>query len=137
MPRHRDRPVHVGLGTDVGAGTTFSVLATMGEAYKVAQLRGRCLDPVRSLYLATLGNAVALDIDDRVGALRPGHEADLVVLDPRATPLLARRTERAASVTDVLFALSVLGDDRAVRRTYLAGRAVGPEDVGRGTPPGR
>lgn len=126
------RPVHVGLGTDVGAGTTFSLLGTMGEAYKVARLRGRSLEPVRSLYLATLGNAVALGIDRYVGTLTPGHEADLVVLDPKATPLLARRTERAESVADVLFALSILGDDRAVRQTYLAGRAVHPdhEEVG-------
>lgn len=127
------RPVHVGLGTDVGAGTTFSLLGTMGEAYKVAQLRGRCLDPVRSLYLATLGNAVALDIDRHVGTLTPGHEADLVVLDPKATPLMARRTERAGSVSDVLFALSILGDDRAVRQTYVAGRAVLPEEGAAGS----
>lgn len=124
-----ERPVHVGLGTDVGGGTTFSLPTTMGEAYKVAQLRGRDLDPLRSLYLATLGNARALDIDRHVGTLAPGLEADLVVLDPRATPLLARRTARAESVADVVFALAVLADDRVVRRTYVAGRPVDPDRV--------
>lgn len=124
-----ERPVRVGLGTDVGAGTTFSLPSTMGEAYKVAQLRGHSLDPLRSLYLATLGGAVALDIDHYVGTLTPGHEADLVVLDPQATPLLSRRTNTAESVSDLIFALSILGDDRVVRRTYVAGRPVGPEDV--------
>lgn len=118
--------MHVGLGIDVGEGTTFSLLSTMGEAYKVAQLRGRCLDLVRSLYLATLGNVVALDIDRHVGTLTPGHEAGLVVLDPKAIPLMARRAERAGSVSDVLFALSILGAERAVRQTYVAGRAVLP-----------
>ena len=124
-----ERPVHVGLGTDVGAGTTFSLPATMGEAYKVAQLRGQGLDPLRSLYLATLGGAVALDIDHYVGTLAPGHEADLVVLDPHATPLLSRRTSTAESISDLVFALSILGDDRAVRRTYVAGRPIDPDDL--------
>lgn len=124
-----ERPVRVGLGTDVGAGTTFSLPATMGEAYKVAQLRGHSLDPLRSLYLATLGGAVALDIDHYVGTLTPGHEADLVVLDPHATPLLSRRANTAESISELVFALSILGDDRVVRRTYVAGRPVGPDDV--------
>lgn len=70
-----------------------------------------------------------------MGTLTPGHEAGLVVLDPNATPLMARRAERAGPVSDVLFALSILGDDRAVRQTYVAGRAVLPEVSG-GTAPG-
>jgi guanine deaminase len=112
----------VGLGTDVGAGTSFSLLRTLDEACKVAQLRGAPLDPALGFYLATLGGARALDLGDRVGALRAGHEADLVVLDPRATPLLALRTARAESIEDLLFALMTLGDDRAVRATWVAGK---------------
>jgi guanine deaminase len=116
------RPVRVGLGTDVGAGTSFSLLRTLDEACKVAQLKGSPLDPLLGFYLATLGGARALDLGDRVGTLRPGHEADLVVLDPRATALLALRTARAESIADLLFALMTLGDDRAVRATWIAGR---------------
>lgn len=113
--------VKVGFGTDVGAGTSFSLLATLGEAYKVCQLRGNALDPFRALYLATAGGAATLGIGDRVGALAVGMEADFVVLDPAATPLLARRTT-GAILADTLFALQILGDDRAIHATYVAGR---------------
>ena len=116
------RPVHVGLGTDIGGGTSFSLLATMGAAYQIAQLNGRSLGAIEAFFLATLGGARALGLDDRIGAIAPGYEADLAVLDPRATPLLALRNARAESVQDMLFALMMLGDDRAVRATYLAGR---------------
>ncbi|WP_374942359.1 guanine deaminase [Sphingomonas sp.] len=115
--------VRVGIGSDVGAGTTFSILATLGEAYKVAQLRGATLDPLRALHLATAGGAAVMGLSDRIGALQPGQEADFVVLDPAATPLLARRT-RGASLADTLFALQVLGDDRVVERTYVAGKCL-------------
>ena len=118
------RPVHVGLGTDIGGGTSFSLLATMGAAYAIAQLGGRALSAVEAFYLATLGGARALALDDRIGSLAPGREADLVVLDPNATPLLTLRNTRAASVEDQLFALMTIGDDRAVRATYVAGKPV-------------
>ena len=111
----------VGLGTDIGAGTSFSLLHTLGEAYKVGQLRGRVLDPIRAFYLATLGGARALGLDDRIGNLAPGKEADFLVLDLAATPLLARRMAGTANLADRLFALTILGDDRVVERTYLAG----------------
>jgi guanine deaminase len=113
--------VKVGIGTDVGAGTSFSLLATLGEAYKVGQLRGTSLDPFRALYLATAGGARALGLGDRIGGLQPGQEADFVLLDPTATPLLARRTA-GANLSDCLFAMQILGDDRVIARTYLAGR---------------
>ena len=113
--------ITVAVGTDVGAGTSFSLLHTLGEAYKVGQLRGTSLDPFRALYLATVGGARALGIADRVGALLPGQEADFIVLDDAATPLLARRT-RGATLAERLFALQILGDDRAVAETWLAGR---------------
>ena len=113
--------IAVGLATDVGAGTSFSMLATMAEAYKVGQLRGASLDPVRALHLATAGAARVMGLADRIGGLRPGQEADFVLLDPAATPLLARRTA-GASLHDRLFALQVLGDERAVAATFVAGR---------------
>lgn len=115
--------VRVGFGTDVGAGTSFSMLATLREAYKVCQMRGGALDPFRALHLATAGGAAILGLGDRIGALEPGMEADFLVLDPAATPLLARRTA-GQGLADKLFALQMLGDDRAVHATYVAGRLV-------------
>jgi guanine deaminase len=96
----------------------------MGAAYEIAQLGGRSLSAVEAFFLATLGGARALALDDRIGTIAPGNEADLVVLDPKATPLLALRHERADSIEDVLFALMMLGDDRAVQATYVAGAPV-------------
>jgi guanine deaminase len=112
--------VKLGLGTDVGAGTSFSMLHTAGLAYQAALARGDRLDPFRALWLATAGSAALLHMGDRVGALAVGQEADFVVLDAVATPLLARRTA-GASLADRLFALQILGDDRAVQATYVIG----------------
>jgi guanine deaminase len=119
--------VRLGLGSDVGAGTTFSMLRTAGLAYQAAMARGDPLDPFRALYLATAGSAGLLHIADRVGALLPGQEADFVVLDPFATPLQALRN-RGASLAERLFAMQVLGDDRTVARTYVMGRCVWDRD---------
>jgi guanine deaminase len=113
--------VKVGIGTDVGAGTSFSILTTLGEAYKVGQMRGAALDPMQAFYLATLGGARALGLESVIGNLAVGKEADFLVLDPAATPLLARRTAAATSLQDRLFALTMLGDDRVVEHTFLAG----------------
>ncbi len=116
--------VRVALGSDVGAGTGLSTLRTLGDGYKVARLRGARLHPAQAFWLATRGGAAALRLEDRIGSLAPGMEADLVVLDPRATPELALRTEGSAELADRLFALMALGDERAVRATYVAGRLV-------------
>ncbi|CCW16440.1 Guanine deaminase [Sphingobium indicum BiD32] len=113
--------VRIGLGTDVGAGTSFSLLHTAGLAYQAALSRHDPLDPFRALYLATAGGAALLHMDDRVGGLEPGQEADFVLLDCAATPLLARRTEHA-TLADRLFALQILGDDRVIARTYILGQ---------------
>jgi guanine deaminase len=112
--------VKLALGTDIGAGTSFNMLHTAGLAYQAALARGDRLDPFRALYLATAGAAVLLHVADKVGALTVGQEADFVVLDCAATPLLARRTA-GASLADRLFALQILGDDRVVRATYVMG----------------
>ncbi|WP_375380545.1 guanine deaminase [uncultured Sphingomonas sp.] len=119
--------VRVGLGSDVGAGTSLSLLATMGEAYKVGQMRGASLDPFRALHLATAGGAALLGLADRIGALEPGQEADFVQLDAAATPLLARRTA-GLPLAERLFALQVLSDDRTVRSTWVAGRLAHDRD---------
>jgi guanine deaminase len=115
-------PMHVGLGTDIGAGTSFSLLSTMNEAYKVAELNVYPMNSIKTFFLATLGGARALDLDDRIGSLDVGKEADFVVLDPAATPLLKYRSDRAESTEDLMFVLSIMGDDRAVAATYIAGQ---------------
>ena len=122
--RFRDprRPVGVGIATDVAGGTSYSMLHTMGEAYKVAMLRGHTLGAHDLFHLATRGNAVQLGLDDEIGCLEPGRWADLVVLDPAATPVLKHRQPLSRTLEDTLFALAILGDDRAVRATYVAGR---------------
>lgn len=117
-----NRLVHVGLGTDIGAGTSFSLPATAGAAYKVAQLRGQALTATQLLYVATLGGARALDLHEHIGSLAVGHEADFTVLDPHATPLLAFRMARAESLQECLAVLMALGDDRAVQATWLMGQ---------------
>jgi guanine deaminase len=124
------RPIHVGLATDLGAGTSFSLLQTVNEAYKIATLNAAPINTFEALYLATLGGATSLGLEDCIGSLQPGREADIVVLDPKGTPLLAFREARSHSLEETLFVLMTLGDDRAVRATYVAGALVrGPEPV--------
>ncbi|QFT84890.1 Guanine deaminase [Halomonas sp. THAF12] len=117
------------LASDVGAGTDLSGLATLKAAYQVGQLRGQPLTAWQGFYRLTLGNARALHLDERIGRLREGHEADLVVLDPQATPLLARRTARCRKLAETLFALMMLGDDRTVYATWANGRRVHQRDA--------
>ncbi|WAC44121.1 guanine deaminase [Pseudomonas sp. SL4(2022)] len=120
--------VRVGLGTDVGAGTSFSQLQSLNEAYKVMQLQGKKLDPFKSLYLATLGGANALYLDDKIGNFESGKDADFVVLDYNATPLISYRMQQAKTLDEKLFALTMLGDDRAVKETFAAGQSVHSRD---------
>ncbi|MBU8872773.1 guanine deaminase [Reyranella sp. MMS21-HV4-11] len=117
-----DRPVRVGLGTDIGAGTSFSILQTLNEAYKAAQLNRHPLSAAHAYYLATRGSAAAMHLEDKVGSIAPGMEADLVVLDMRSTPLIAFRMDEARDFAEQLFIQMILGDDRAVQATYVAGR---------------
>jgi len=120
--RAADVGMRVGIGTDVGAGTSFSMLRTLDESYKVAQMGGHRLSPLRAFYLATLGGARSLYLDDSIGNFDPGKYADFVVLDPAATPLLERRMAHTEALADRLFLLMTLGDDRAVAATYIGGR---------------
>jgi guanine deaminase len=114
--------VRIALATDVGGGTSYSMLRTAAEGYKVLQLNGQPWPASQAFYRMTLGNARALSLDDHIGSIAVGKEADLVALDPRATPALAHRMETAGGDLEVeLFALLTLGDDRAVRETYVAG----------------
>ncbi len=120
--RNGSHPVTVGLGCDIGGGTSYSMLATMRDAYVVSQLSGARITAFDAFYLATLGNAQLLYLDHEIGKLEHGHMADIAVLDPRATPLMAARHELSQSLHDVLFALMIMGDDRAAKETWVAGK---------------
>jgi len=122
--RADDARMLLSLATDVGGGTSFSMLQTMNEAYKVARLKGSYLPALRMFYMATLGAARAMQLEGTIGSFALGAEADFIVLDPQATPLLQRRTAHRESLEELLFALALLGDDRAVAATYSAGRCV-------------
>ncbi len=111
------------IASDIGGGTSYSMLQTLAEGYKVLQLQGQRMHPYRAFHWITRGNAVALGLQDRIGTLDAGSEADLVVLDAGATPAMALRMERARNLMDELFTLQVMGDDRAVVQTYVSGRA--------------
>lgn len=117
----KDRPVRVGLGTDLGAGTSFSILLTLNEAYKAAQLNNYALQAGHAYYLATRGTANAMYIDDKVGSIAPGMEADFVVLNMQSTPIIQYRMQFAKDIHEALFIQMTLGDDRAVQATYVAG----------------
>jgi guanine deaminase len=116
--------IPVALATDVGAGTTFSMLRTLGEAYKVGQLRGEQLPPLRGLYLMTQGAAVAQGLEESIGNLNDGTDADFVIIDPHFDELTQLRCEEQSEIQDIIFALSMLADDRAITATYIAGEPV-------------
>ena len=124
-----ETPIKVGLATDVGAGTSLSQLQTMSDAYKVVQLQNQSLSVFQAFYLATLGAAKALSLEDKIGSFEPGKEADFVVWDLQATPLMKVRnpdpkSKNLAELTEKAFAMMILGDERTVTATYVAGKAV-------------
>jgi guanine deaminase len=113
--------VRIGVATDIGGGTSYSMLKTLDEGYKVLQLRGQRLTPLNSFYMMTLGNARALSLEGTIGSIMPGAAADLVVLDASATPAMALRRQTVTSLAEELFLLQTLGDDRAIAEVYVAG----------------
>ncbi len=124
--KSKEYPVKLGLGTDIGAGTSFSLLQTTSEAYKVAQLRQQKLSPFQALFLATLGGARALGLEDKIGNFETGKEADFIVIDPRGTKLLAFRNGEATATSleelaAKVFTLMVVGSDRSICATYILG----------------
>ncbi len=113
--------IKFGLATDIGGGTTFSMIKIMDDAYKVARLQGETLSPLELWHLATLGGARALSLDSHIGNFEVGKEADFAVLDLTATPLIAHRLQTAKTLAEKLFALAVLGGDRLVKEVYILG----------------
>ncbi|WP_068110709.1 guanine deaminase [Tropicimonas marinistellae] len=119
----RARGIGNAIATDVGAGTSYSMLQTLQDAYKILQLQGQKLHPLRAFHWITRGNAVALGMEDRIGTLDAGSVADFVVLDSAATSAMALRMERAQDLSEELFVLQMMGDSRSVVETYVAGVA--------------
>ena len=129
LRRLDDAGVRVGLATDIGGGTSYSMLQTSNEAYKVLQMNGQSWPALQAYYQMTLGNARALGLEDKIGSLQQGREADLVVLDSRATPAMAHRMESVAGdLAEELFVLMMMGDDRSVAETYVAGDRMKPRN---------
>lgn len=114
----------IGLATDTGGGSSFSMLRTMAAAYEVGQLRGTPLHAAQLLWLATQGSAAALRLEDKIGNVAAGMEADLVVLDLASTPAIAQRSSRATDLWDAVFATIMMGDDRAVAEVWIGGKVV-------------
>jgi guanine deaminase len=119
--REREPAIPLGLATDLGGGSSFSMFATMKAAYEISQLRGFSLHPAKAFYLATVGSANVMRLGHRVGNLAAGFDADIVVIDLKSQPLIAQRMQRASSLWETLFIQMILADDRAVRATYIAG----------------
>jgi len=126
--RQPQRPVRVGLATDLGGGTSFSILQTLNEAYKVAQLNGNALSSGHAFYLATRGSAQALYLQDKIGSIAAGMEADVVVLDLKSTPIIEYRMRHCNDLEEALFVQMTMADDRAVRATYVAGNLAHQRD---------
>lgn len=125
----REAGLNTSLASDVGGGTDLSGLATLKAAYQVGQLLGQPLTAWQGFYRLTLGNARALHLDAHIGSLREGGDADIVILDPQATPLLTRRSARTRNLAEQLFALMMLGDDRTVYATWANGECVHHRDT--------
>jgi guanine deaminase len=113
--------VRIALATDVGGGTSYCMLPTAADAYKIMQLQGQKLPALVAFHMMTRGNALALGLEKEIGTISPGAFADMVVLDARATPAMAHRMEVVGTLEDELFVLMTLGDDRSIRQTYVAG----------------
>lgn len=112
----------IGLATDTGGGSSFSMLRTMAAAYEIGQLAGTSLHPAQLLWLATCGSARALRLDGKIGNLAAGKEADLVVLDLASTPAIDQRSKRANDFWELVFPTIMMGDDRAVVVTWINGK---------------
>ncbi len=128
--RRRAKPLRVSTATDVGGGTNYSMLRTMDEGYKIIALNGEKLNPLASFWQITLGNAKALSLEETIGTLDIGTDADLVVLDVKATPAMRLRMERIETLAEELFLMQTMGDDRCVREVYVAGKPVKSELAG-------
>ena len=109
------------IATDVGGGTSYSMLQTLNEGYKILQLQGQRLHPLRAFHWITRGNATALGLEDRIGTLEPGQRGGYRRARRPRDPAMALRSERAETLSEELFILQIMDDDRAIAQTYVAG----------------
>lgn len=114
--------IPVGLATDIGGGSSMSMLRTMKASYEICRLGGYNLHPAKAFYLATLGSAKVMRLDDRIGNIEAGHEADFIVIDLNSTPAIEQRMRYANDLWETLFIQMIMADDRAIRATYVNGR---------------
>ncbi len=114
----------VGLATDIGGGSSFSMLHTMAAAYEISQLTNAPLHPAQLLWLATIGNAIILQMQMHIGNLAPGLEADLVIIDPHSRPDIEAAANHADDIWELLFPTIMMGDDRAILDVWIAGRRI-------------
>ncbi len=128
LQANHEHGIRVGLATDIGGGTSFSMLQTLSEAYKVQQLAGRHMPPTQGIYLATLGSAESLYLENKLGNFLPGKEADFIVLDKQATPLITRRLATTDNIEDALFVFMTMGDDRAIYASHIMGHCAHQRD---------
>ena len=117
----RKRGIVSAIATDIGGGTSYSMLQTLNEGYKVLQLQRQRMHAFWAFYWITRGNAVTLGLQDKIGTLDAGSDADIVVLDSSATPAMALRAERITTLAEELFLMQIMGDDRTITQTYVAG----------------
>ena len=122
LQRMKSHGIPVSIASDVGGGTSFSQFRTLGEAYKVCQMKGYSLDAHEAFCMVTKGNAEALQLDQYIGDFAQGKEADFIVIDPSATDLIGRRVGQTNSIAEELFIYMILGDDRLISRTYINGQ---------------
>jgi len=124
LKRLKEHGVRTAIATDIGGGSSYSMLRTLDEAYKIQQLRSHRLPPIENYWQATRGNAEALGLGDKIGTLEPGSDADIIALDAAATPAMRIRMETIDTLEEELFLLQTMGDDRSVRAVYVAGEHV-------------
>ncbi len=117
----RARRIPIGLASDTGGGSSFSMLRTMAAAYEIGQLRGTPLHAAELIWLATAGSARSLRLNDVIGSVSDGYEADLTVLNLASTPAIEQRAAQATNHWESLFATIMMGDDRAVADVWIAG----------------
>ena len=124
LKRLKEHGVRTAIATDIGGGSSYSLLRTLDEAYKIQQLRSNRLPPIENFWQATRGNAEALGLVGQIGTLEPGTDADIIALDAGAAPAMQIRMETVKSLEEELFLLQTMGDDRAISAVYIAGEAV-------------
>jgi guanine deaminase len=124
MEHLQKQKIPVGLATDTGGGSSFSMLRTMASCYEIAQLRNNALHPAQLLWLATMGSAKALHLEKEIGNLKVGYIADVIAIDLKSTDIITQRADLANDIWEAIFPTLMMGDDRAIAATFIAGNLV-------------